>query len=124
MGVDDAIEVSEKEIQRLSPVFIYEPETRGNTRLHEVIGTTPKGEPDLKSVNLPLIPEDQKIIVEIKSVAGKAYYKPVTGELMQRIAQGNLAASGVQVEANPMFVTFVSPQEKEKLTTQGYRALT
>jgi len=43
---------------------------------------------------------------------------------MQRIAQGNLAASGVQVEANPMFVTFVSPQEKEKLTTQGYRALT
>ena len=118
------VEEQEGDVIGLRPVYQYEPDTRDVNLIHEVVGTTPRGEPKFKPLFLPSFPEDQKIIVEVPTPVGMAEYKPVVGKLTQRVAEGRLKASGYLTVAKPLFVTLVLPSKKQALLAQNYRVMT
>jgi len=91
------------------PVFTYDSDTHGSTRLLEVVGTSPRGDPELKPLSLTT-PEDPSIPIKVQQPSGERYYRIVKleGEDLDE-ATGRLEASGVSLKEKPIFVSLVLP---------------
>ncbi len=95
-------------VQELRPVFIYDEETHGATRLHEVVGTTPRGDPQTQP--LFLNPEFTTQRIKVMQPVGSREYEIVNLEPKDLDeVMGRLELSGVSVKDEPIFVKIILP---------------